>query len=329
MDYGYFLTFAAPGTKDPERLFDEMVEQTRLARDGGFDLITTAQHFLMDDSTHLQQVPLLSRLTAETGSMMVGPGISLLPLQNPVYIAEEVATLDVMANRAFAGVGAGYRDVEFDAFGVPKSERAQRMKEGVELMNRLWTEENVTYDGEIYSVENATMNPRPDEKPEVWMAASAKAAVARAARLGDRLFTNSHLTFEELDEHRELFNRISEEEGRDTSVVVMRDAVVASTTEEAHDIARDALRGKYESYYEWGQYEGSEHSTDIDPVEAVERLANDRALIGTPAEICEQLERFRTPDVSHVLLRLQWAGPSHERVCEELELLGDEVIPNV
>ena len=80
--------------------------------------------------------------------MTIGLGILLLNLHNPVYTAETVATLDIIARGNFIfGVGLGYRDVEFDAFGVPKGERVKRFEEYLALVQRLWTEESVSYEG--------------------------------------------------------------------------------------------------------------------------------------------------------------------------------------
>jgi alkanesulfonate monooxygenase SsuD/methylene tetrahydromethanopterin reductase-like flavin-dependent oxidoreductase (luciferase family) len=200
MDFALFLNSQAPTDRSAGELFEGLVTQTCAARDSGFDMITMGQHYLAD-YVQLQLVPALSRLAAEAGSMTVGTGIVLLPLHHPVEIAEQITTIGAFADGVVAGVGAGYRDAEFDAFGVPKSERGPRLAEGIELMNRLWTETEVTYDGDFYAVEDATITPRPAERPEVWVAANARPAIERAARLGDRWFVNPHATVSEITEH--------------------------------------------------------------------------------------------------------------------------------
>jgi hypothetical protein len=100
----------------------------RLARDRGWDSLFSGQHYLNEgNNKQLQTVPFLARLAAEAGEMTIGLGILLLNLHNPVYVAETVATLDVIARGNFIfGVGLGYRDIEYDAFGVPKGERVRR-----------------------------------------------------------------------------------------------------------------------------------------------------------------------------------------------------------
>jgi hypothetical protein len=128
----------------------------------------------------------------------VGTGVLLLPLHHPVEVAEQMATLDAFAEGVVVGVGSGYRDIEFDAFGIDKRERIGRMVEGIEIMNRLWTETDVTYEGNYYSLDEATITPRPEEKPTVWIGANHPRAVERAARIGDAWFANPQETVEEL-----------------------------------------------------------------------------------------------------------------------------------
>ena len=86
----------------------------------------------------------------------------LLPLHNPVEIAEIGAFLDVITGGQFMlGVGLGYRPEEFQIFGVTIAERVSRLAEGVEIIRRLWTEDNVTHRGRHWSFENVTIRPRP------------------------------------------------------------------------------------------------------------------------------------------------------------------------
>ena len=126
--------------------------------------------------------------------MMLGIGVLLINLHNPVYVAETVATMDVIAggNMAF-GVGLGYRDVEFDAFGVRRGERVKRFVDCLELVKRLWTEESVSFESEHCTLKDVRMNMRPVQKPHppIWFAANSDPAVKRAAHMGDTAFHQS------------------------------------------------------------------------------------------------------------------------------------------
>ena len=128
MKVGLFITNQQTLDTDMVSALDDQFAMVRLARDRGWDSLFSGQHYLNEgDNKQLQMVPLLARLAAEAGEMTIGLGILLLNLHNPVYTAETVATLDIIARGNFIfGVGLGYRDIEFDAFGVPKGERVKR-----------------------------------------------------------------------------------------------------------------------------------------------------------------------------------------------------------
>ena len=327
MKFGLYLNCQTTTDRSPETLLDGLVAQTTAAREAGFDMITTGQHYL-SDYVQIQMVPLLSRLTAESGSMNVGTGIILLPLHQPVDVAEQLTTLDALGEGVVAGVGIGYRDVEFDSFGVPKSERVGRFEEGIELIKRLWTEEDVVYDGTYYSVDGVTINPRPDERPPIWIAANARSAVRRAARMGDAWFVNPHSTISEIKDLIADYDEVRNEHGEDTGVPIFREAFVAETREEAVDTAREYLFSKYQQYIEWGQDEAMENEQDLH--KPFEELAEDRFLLGTPAEVCSEIERYEAElDAEYVVPRLHWPGMDHEVAIECIQRFGDDVIPNV
>lgn len=328
MQIGLFLNPQAPRGTNPVDHFDSLVAQTEAARNAGFDLLMTGQHYLADYG-QLQLVPLLARLTAHAGDMRVGTGVLLLPLHHPVAIAEQFTTLDTMASAFVAGVGAGYRDIEFASFGIPKHERAPRLAEGIELMRRLWTESDVTFDGDFYTVDGVSISPRPTEPPPVWLAANARPAVDRAARIADAWFVNPHATVTEIRELKaSVYDPIRVERGRPTDVPVFREAFVAPTREDAVETAREYLWEKYQRYIEWGQDEAMEDRDDLH--RPFDQLAEDRFVLGTPAEVGAELERYeRDLNASAVALRMHWPGMPTAATIESIELVGDEVIPTM
>ena len=114
---------------------DKQIAMTHAARDAGWDSLFAGQHYLNEgNNKQLQIVPFLTRLMPEAGDMQTGLGVLLVNLHNPVYIAETIATLDIIARGNFVfGAGLGYRDVEFDAFDVPKGTRVSRFVEYLDL----------------------------------------------------------------------------------------------------------------------------------------------------------------------------------------------------
>jgi alkanesulfonate monooxygenase SsuD/methylene tetrahydromethanopterin reductase-like flavin-dependent oxidoreductase (luciferase family) len=204
-----------------------------------------------------------------------------------------------------------------------------RLVEGIRLLELLWTEEAVTYDGDYYSVEDATISAIPSEKPPIWLAANADRAVRRAAEMSDAWFVNPHSSMGEIRaQKRDIYDPIREERGESTTVPMIREGFVAETEEEAYETAREYLEPKYERYISWGQDEAMEDEQDLH--KPFDELAEDRFVLGTPAEVCEQIERYEEElNADSVVLRMSWPSMPNEKTLECIELMGDEVVPNV
>ena len=201
MKVGIFLTCQHPPGSDMVAALEGQYAMARLARDRGWDAVATGQHYLSEGVRQVQLVPFLARLAAEAGEMSGIAGVLLTTLHNPVEVAECIASLDAIWRGNFVfGVGLGYRDVEFDAFGVPRGQRVRRFEQCLEVVKRLWTEDNVSFENDICKLINVTMTCRPVQQPHppIWFAANNDRAVRRAARLGDSWFINPHATIPEI-----------------------------------------------------------------------------------------------------------------------------------
>ena len=147
------------------RRFREVVEQARLAREAGFDALAAGHHYLSPPFQSLQSLPLLARLSGEAPGMELCLSVLLLAMLNPVQTAEEVASLDIMSEGSVVfGIGIGYRDVEYEAFGMTSRERVPRMLEALDLIKRLWTEEVVTHRGPLLPRARRDLHDPPGAK---------------------------------------------------------------------------------------------------------------------------------------------------------------------
>src|SRR5271154_4924603 len=156
MKVGLFLNTQFPAGDNVVARIPELVEQVRLARDCGFASVWFPHHFLTAPLQMLQIHTAMAYFVPEAKGMLIGPNILILPLLNPVHVAEEAATLDVLSGGNYVlGVGLGYRQPEFDAFGISLGERAPRFNESITLMRRLWTEDRVSHKGRFYTVSDA------------------------------------------------------------------------------------------------------------------------------------------------------------------------------
>jgi len=310
--------------------FREHVEQVRLARAVGFSSIWASQHYLSDPFTYFQPIPTLARLAADARGMQLGTGVILLPLHHPVDVAEQLATLDVISDgRLIFGAGLGYRDVENLALGHDPKGRVGRLVEGLELVERLWRGEPVTYEGRHFSLRGVRISMRPlqNPRPPIWLAANGDAGVRRAARLGDAWLMNPHATLATLERQLELFRSTRREVGRPPAVEtpLIKECYVAPDAATAMTEAAALIGAKYGAYRRWEQDKALPAGESFDA--SFEDLARDRFILGDPVRAAEEIARYRERlGVTTMIFRLQWPGMDHEKVMRSIRLLGHKVL---
>ncbi len=174
MRFGLRLPTFALGARTAS--LGEMGHYLRRAEALGFDAAVTIDHLLTTPPaytcTWLEPMALLSALAGVTERIRLGTMVLVLPLRNPVYVAKEWATLDLLSGgRSILGVGVGWAEEEFRLMSVPRSERGRRMEEGLELIQALWGGDGVTYEGRIFRVRDLTIEPKPVQKPHppIWI----------------------------------------------------------------------------------------------------------------------------------------------------------------
>jgi alkanesulfonate monooxygenase SsuD/methylene tetrahydromethanopterin reductase-like flavin-dependent oxidoreductase (luciferase family) len=321
-----------PGVSAVER-FREHIEQVRTARDAGFDVIVMGQHYLSTPFQEMQTLPSLARLAAEAGTMRLGATVLLLPLLNPVDVAEQVATLDVICEGRFIfGVGLGYRDEEYEAFGVRREERVGRFVEGLQVIKRLWSEEEVTHHGRFFHLTRARMVLKPVQKPHppLWFAANNDRAVERSARMADAWVINPHAKLSVLEHQMALYRKTLQEVGKPfpAELPMIKELYVAPDRKTALRECRPFLEAKYQAYAAWGQDKAlpQEDSFDL----AFEELVQDRFIIGDPDDCVRELRRYvEALGVNCFIFRIQWPGMEQAKVLRTIALLARHVMPEL
>ena len=333
MKIGFFITNQyLPGESMPRKI-EESAEQVRAARDAGFDLICTGQHYLAAPYQMSASFPLLARMAAEAGDMEVAATVVLVPLHNPVELAESVATMDAICNGRFIfGVGLGYRDEEYTAFGLERGERVSRLREALEVMKLLWTQEEVEFEGKYYRVPRVSPATRPVQQPHppIWVAANNDVAIRRAARWGYPWLVNPHATMEMVAGQWQGYKAALEQAGQPTpeALPMMRELYVAQDRETAYVESEPYLASKYAAYAAWGQDKAlpGEESFSV----PYQDLARDRFLLGSPEDVVGEIRRYEQElGVNYLIFRMQWPGMSQEQTLRQIDLLGREVIPQV
>jgi len=305
---------------------DSILEQTETAKENKLDSIWAGQHFAIGPFKMFQPVPILSRVSALSGHMQVGTAISLLSMQNPIRVAEEMATLDwITEGRLVFGAGIGYRDEEFEVMGKRKSNRAKRFVECIELMKKWWTENTVTYHGEHFSIseKKPSLHPFQPGGPKIWIAGEVEASIRRAALIGDCWIPLPIPNNTELSDKLKFYREQVTSAGlaQSTEQPLMREVYISDNDEKAYELAAPYLMNKYKAYASWGQ---EESAGSVDSIEEDFRsFCNNRFLIGSPETIQKSIINYRDNyGISHLICRIQWPGMKQKEVLETIRALG-------
>lgn len=315
--------------------FQEACEQARLADKLGFDTLMKGSHYSAYPLLDFQQVPFLSRIMAEAPNLRLCAGIVLLPLHKPLDVAETFANIDVMSGgKLIFGVGVGYREVEFQAFGTTMKGAGQRLEENLEAVKRLWTEEKVTMQGSHFNLLDASCPVKPLQKPmpPIWVGANADKAIIRAARVADAWFVNPHNRIDTIARQMDIYKKALEDAGKSDlpeDFPMMREVVVARSREEAMRMAEPFLKAKYDAYHEWGQDKVMPKGDDNLGL-IFDELVKDRFLFGSPEEVSNQIiDIVRNFGVNHFVFGVQFPGMPQSMVLDQMQLLAEEVFPAV
>jgi alkanesulfonate monooxygenase SsuD/methylene tetrahydromethanopterin reductase-like flavin-dependent oxidoreductase (luciferase family) len=321
MKVGLFINTQFPeGVSVADRI-PEIVEQVRAARDAGFSSLWFPHHWLTHPLQMLQITPMMGYIAAHAQGMTVGPNILILPPQNPMHVAEESATLDVLTGGNYIlGIGQGYREPEFDAFGIPLAERAPRFNESIGLMKRLWTEDRVTHQGRFYAVNDAGISVKPIRPggPPLYIAAQADASVKRAARIGDAWLIVNSGGLGKVAPLMQTYRTALAEYGRTpTEFPITVECYVGAHDATAHEECRGPLEYKYNAYASWG-LAGRRTETTF------EDFARDRFIIGDAARVKDEIARYHTLlGVDHFIMRCNWPGLPQAQTLGSIRRLGE------
>ncbi len=302
-----------------------LIEQVRVAKASGLASLMVGKHFVSSPLQMFQAMPLLARLAAEAEGMRLGPGLLLLPLLNPVIVAEETATLDwLTGGNAIIGLGLGYRQEEFDSIGIPFKERVPRFVEGVEVIRKLWRDDVVEHCGRFHTLSGVRASIRPQRPggPPIWMAGDVEAAVKRAGKLADAWMPSPMVTVDNVAKLGAMFREARAAAGLPpaTEFPVIRECHVGSGGGNALDEVREPLGFKYEAYAKWG---GDSGFIPADGIRAdFDKFAASRFIIGSENEVVDKIGRYRVGGTDHILLRVQWPGLDQKTVLGTLERLG-------
>jgi alkanesulfonate monooxygenase SsuD/methylene tetrahydromethanopterin reductase-like flavin-dependent oxidoreductase (luciferase family) len=327
MKVGLYINTQFSNGENVQSAHRRLGEQTQVASKNGFSSLWVPHHYLTQPTQMLAPIPLLAYLLRDAEHMVIGTNILIMPLLNPVHVAEDAVTLDLLSGgRYVAGIGVGYRESEFASFNVPLAERAQRMNESIEIMRLLWTEDRVTYSGKIFQIDNLGVGLKPTRKggPPIWVAGVVDTAVKRAARLGDAWLITNFARLSVLERQMKMYRETLAAAGKPfpLDVPITRECYVGPTRKKALQECKAALQSKYASYSSWGLDSQSQGAESFQ--QPFEDFAKDRFIIGDKAFVKDEIQRYsELLGVNHFLMRVQWSGVEQEKVLRSISMLGE------
>jgi alkanesulfonate monooxygenase SsuD/methylene tetrahydromethanopterin reductase-like flavin-dependent oxidoreductase (luciferase family) len=297
------------------------------AEDLGYESLFVVEHHFTGVSQVSASLNLLSFLAGRTSRMRLGTAVVVLPWHNPVLLAEQVATLDLLSGGRFDfGVGKGYRDSEFEGFCIPKAEATERFDECIEILRKAWTTPGrFSHQGKHWNFHNVVVEPRPVQQPHppFWMGAGSPEGISRAGSEGYNLLLDQIAPIELCIDRVARYRAALERRGEKFSgmrIGVTRAVQVVAT--EAERAAAFALRRKtLATLSPLARGPGAERYQNAASFADADLAAENSALIGTPEQIVAQLHQLERGGVEYVLL----IDASGSR--QTLHTFADEIMP--
>jgi probable F420-dependent oxidoreductase len=256
----------------------------------------------LDHVSCFDALTLLTYAAALTTTIRLGVSVLVLPAHSPIHVAHRVATLDYLSGgRAVLGLGLG-REHHYAAFQVPRERRVRRFREAVELMKALWTESKVSYQGQIFQLEDGTMAPKPVQKPHppVWLGGGHPDALRRAATMADGWMGAGGSSNAAFAKSVPLVRAALAEAGRDVASFPISKRVFLSVHERP-EVAQAEVHRWFSVVYR-------------NPA-----LTTEGGVYGTPEQVREQLQELVTMGATHLLLN------PVTRYTEQVEALAEVV----
>jgi alkanesulfonate monooxygenase SsuD/methylene tetrahydromethanopterin reductase-like flavin-dependent oxidoreductase (luciferase family) len=321
---------------DGYRTFADSLEQIVLAEEYGFETTLVSEHHLVENGYFPAPMVTGGAIAMRTKRMRIGSGVLLLPLYEPLHVAEHGTILDVISQGRFTlGLGQGYRKEEFEAFHVPLGERPGRMREGVEAIRALWTQPVASYRGKHFNYENVTLRPLPTQKPHppIWIAAKRRKAVELAAAVGDAWFADPITPLAVLKQRMEEYKAARRKAGQSDSAFefpLMREVYCAETDEQAWKDAWEPLLYIYREYLEWGHMLDERGEPVAPEDERALDLLRGRFIVGSPETCIRECETYRRElGATNLVMRMKAPGLPAASVMNSIRLWGEKVMPHI
>lgn len=304
----------------------------------GYDDAWLTEHHFVDDGYSPSLLPIAAAVAARTSRIRIGTFLVLLPMHNPVRIAEDTATVDLISNGRFElGVGLGYRREEFSNQGISHTERGARLQEGIDIVQRLLRGDTVTIDGKFSKLNGIQIVPPALQRPHppLWLGAIAPKAIERAAKMGFHFqAVGSALLDKAYDAALMKYGR----NPADFNIAQLRAVFVAPSREQAWEQAAKGLHYMASCYAKWfaeandkpGDDKAMEGIPSVEDAIKAQKFSffGEDAIVGTPKDACEMIDDYRKRGrLTHMVCAMALPGVAPHLVRGSMSLFAKEVMP--
>jgi alkanesulfonate monooxygenase SsuD/methylene tetrahydromethanopterin reductase-like flavin-dependent oxidoreductase (luciferase family) len=338
MEFGTFLLMQSPSARSSQEIYSRGLEIAQAAETLGFRNVWLAEHHFSTYGYLSRPAQLATYIAAKTSRLRVGTAVIVVPLHHPLVIAEEIATLDLLAGgRLDVGLGRGYQHYEFERFGLELASGRGRWEESVDVILKAFGGQPFSYDGKYFKIPETTVFPQPVQQPRppIWITAQSPDSVEAAVRRGFNVLTGGFgIPIERMGEFRRLFDRLVAEvkPERPLQVGVQRAVYVTDSETDARAAAEEARWNMRVTLSLRNHQERVERGRAI-PVPGasepdIDDLLDRFLVVGTPATCIRQITRIRDlVGITHFNCSFWFGDLAHARVLRSMELFAREVMP--
>ncbi|MDQ3983172.1 MAG: LLM class flavin-dependent oxidoreductase [Actinomycetota bacterium] len=314
--------------------YRDAIELARLTEEVGLDSAWVSEHHGSADGYLPSLLPLLAAFATVTTEIELGTGVVLAPFHDPLRLAEDFAVVDQLSGgRVVCGLGIGWREEEFRAFGIDVSTRVRRLTEIVEILRLAWTTDRFDYRGRHYSYDSVAVTPPPARVPPIYVGGFVDSAIRRAGRIADG-YISSRAQPERVAEAFRMASEARREAGRDglPAAALLQNAFVTDDPDRDWPMVAAGIG------HQLGVYAGWRSGTDVPgkPLEVVppdEESIRSTTAFGTPDQVYEFLAPLAPllgahPE-SHLILRFHYPGMDAAAAAESIRLFARAVAPRL
>ena len=347
MDVGLFLTFDRYRDMTQAAAFDQAFTEIDLAEDVGLHSVWLAEmHFAGDRSVLASPLVVASAVAARTKHLRMGTAVQVLPLTNPVRLAEEVATLDHISQGRFDfGIGRSGLARSYVGYNIPYSESQGRFYECLDILVKAWTEDAFSYEGEFYNYHDVAVSPKPYQQPypPIRMAAGSNETYPMVGRMGLPIFLSLRtVSIEDLQMSVADYKKAWHDAGQpgEPDLAMRIPVYVADNMEEALSDPEEGMMSFFRNLGQMvvqsgaqGRELNDERSQRANRLAEItyEEVLQEKVAFGTPDVVVERLKQLRDDlGLSMVIAEVSTGlRLPPDRVLNSIRLLGEQVAPHL